>query len=135
MKSKMSRSIKLLSYEASIMRIRLLSLFMLLALLAPLTVLAQSISIGPNGIRVGEEQHSREWYRQHGYHWYNDRWYSAEEWQGMRGNVQGNEGQHSSEWYQRHNYHWANDHWYSEEEWEEYRQHHRHHHNDDSDPN
>ena len=50
---------------------------------------------------MGEEQHSREWYRQHGYHWYNDRWYSAEEWQGMRGNVQGNEGQHSSEWYQR----------------------------------
>ncbi len=117
------------------MRIRLLSLFMLLALLAPLTVLAQSISIGPNGVRVGEEQHSREWYQQHGYHWYNDRWYSAEEWQGMRGNVQGNERQHSSEWYQRHNYHWANDHWYSEEEWEEYRRHHRHHHDDDSDPN
>ena len=52
--------------------------------------------------------------QQHGYHWYNDRWYSAEEWQGMRDNVQGNEGQHSSEWYQRHNYHWANDHWCSE---------------------
>ena len=115
------------------MRIRLLGLFMLLALLAPLTVRAQSISIGPNGVRVGEE-HSREWYQHHGYHWYNDRWYSPEEWQEMRGNARGEEGQHSSEWYQRHNYHWANDHWYSEEEWENYRRHHRHH-DDDEDPN
>ena len=106
------------------MRIKLLSLFMLLA---PLTLLAQSISIGPNGVRVGEEQHSPEWYRHHDYHWYNNRWYSPEEWQGMRVN----EDQHSAEWYQRHNYHWANDHWYSEEEWQEWQEHHRHHHYDD----
>jgi len=105
------------------MRIQLLSLFLLLA---PLPVFSQTISIGPNGVRVGEGEHSPEWYRHHGYHWYNDRWYAPEEWEGMRGNRA-----HSNEWYREHNYHWANDRWYSEEDWREWHRRHHYHDNDD----
>jgi hypothetical protein len=65
-------------------------------------------------VREGEgehhENHDQEWYERHGYHWHDGRW------------VREGEGEHHEnhdrEWYERHGYHWHDGRWYREGEGE-----------------
>ena len=82
------------------MRVKLLAMFVLLAAWVGSPAFAQeSITISPNGVRVGPTERNPEWYRRHDYHWYNNRGYSAEDWRRY-------------EWRRHHRYH----HWHEDDD-------------------